>query len=63
MSKGDWTRPCAIPKEEYEENFMSIFGEKKLNVMSDEDREALRKEMDDAQVPQGESPEPTGQTG
>ncbi len=41
MGKGDWRRPCQVPKEEADANFERVFGKKKLNVMSDEDREAM----------------------
>lgn len=44
MGKGDWRRPCQVPKEEADANFERIFGKKKLNVMSDEDREQIDKE-------------------
>ena len=39
MSKGDNRRPSSIPKEEYDENFESIFGKKKLNIWEDKDDE------------------------
>lgn len=32
MGKGDNRRPSSIPKAEYDENFESIFGKKKLNI-------------------------------
>ncbi len=37
MAKGDSKRPSSIPREEYEENFKAIFGEKKLNLWEDKD--------------------------
>jgi len=39
MSKGD--KPRLVNKKEYDKNFISIFGEKKLNIMSDKDREEM----------------------
>jgi hypothetical protein len=47
MSKGDWKRPCSVPKEQYDANFEAVFGKKKLNVMADEDRAALSEEPTD----------------
>lgn len=44
MSKGDWRRPSSVPKDEYDQKFEAVFGPKKLNVMSDEDRQGLRGE-------------------
>lgn len=41
MGKGSGRRPCQVPKEQYDKNFEAVFGKKKLNVMSDEDREEL----------------------
>jgi len=38
MGKGDSRRPCFVPKAQYDKNFETVFGKKKLNVMSDEDR-------------------------
>ena len=35
MGKGDNRRPSSIPKAEYDENFESIFGKKKLNIWED----------------------------
>ena len=40
MGKGDNRRPSSIPKAEYDENFESIFGKKKLNIWEDKDEEA-----------------------
>ena len=37
MGKGDNRRPSSIPKEEYDENFESVFGKKKLNIWEDKD--------------------------
>ena len=39
MSKGDWFRP--VDKPRYDGEFERIFGRKELNLMSDEDRDAL----------------------
>jgi len=41
--KGD--SPRKVNKKEYDKNFTLIFGEKKLNVMSDKDREEMWKEF------------------
>lgn len=47
MGKGDKRRLPQVPVEVYESNFEAIFGEKKLNVMSDEEREALKREKEE----------------
>ena len=44
MGKGDSRRPTLIPKEQADANWDAVFG-KKLNVMSDEEREAALKEQ------------------
>lgn len=41
MGKGDKRRPCLVPKDEYDARFDSVFGPKKPNLMSEEDRKAL----------------------
>lgn len=41
MSKGDWRRPCNVSREESDRNYEAVFGKKKLNNMSDKDREEL----------------------
>lgn len=46
MGKGDWRRPSNIPKDEYDQKFEAVFGPKKLNVMSDEERLAFEKERE-----------------
>lgn len=38
MSKGSSRRPCQVPREQEEAAWERVFGKKKLNVMSDEDR-------------------------
>lgn len=45
MGKGDGRRPTLIPKEQADANWDAVFGPKKLNVMSDEEREAALKEQ------------------
>jgi len=55
MSKGDWRRPSSVPKSEYDANFEAVFGVKKLNVMSDTEREEMNRDRDRAaggEVPQ-----------
>lgn len=42
MGKGDHRRPHSVSKEEFDANFERVFGVKKLNIMSPEDREALQ---------------------
>lgn len=39
MGKGSTRRSCQVPQDVYERNFESVFGKKKLNVMSDDDRD------------------------
>lgn len=39
--KGDHRRPSSVPKQVFDQNFEAVFGPKKLNIMSDEDRTAL----------------------
>lgn len=41
MGKGSRRRPCQVPKSEYDANFEAVFGKKKLNTMSDEDKKKL----------------------
>jgi hypothetical protein len=41
MGKGDWRRPTLVSREEADSNWESVFGPKKLNNMSDADREEL----------------------
>jgi len=38
MGKGDKRRRCQVSREVEEANWEAIFGKKKLNVMSDEDK-------------------------
>jgi hypothetical protein len=38
MGKGDKRRRCQVSKEVEEANWERIFGKKKLNIMSDDDR-------------------------
>lgn len=45
MGKGDWTRPH--DRKKMAEGFDRVFGEKPLNVVSDEEREALLREQAD----------------
>lgn len=45
MGKGDHRRPCAIPVADFDKKYEEVFGKKKLNNMSDEDREALEQEL------------------
>lgn len=44
--KGDWQRPRPnnVTKAQYDAEFERVFGEKKLNVMSDEERAELELE-------------------
>lgn len=42
MSKGDWRRP--VNKKVFDQNYEEVFGQKKLNVMSDEEREQMEAE-------------------
>jgi len=44
MGKGDVRRPSSIPKKEYDENFVSIFGEKKLNIWEEKDEDKSERE-------------------
>jgi len=46
VGKGDNRRPCLVPKEQYNQNFESVFGTKKLNVMSEEERQELNRDRD-----------------
>lgn len=48
MGKGDWRRPSQVPKQVFEDNFEAVFGTKKLNVMSDEEREEMNRDRDRA---------------
>lgn len=41
MSKGSGRRPCQIPRAQEEARWEHVFGKKKLNVMSDEDRKMM----------------------
>lgn len=42
MGKGDWRRP--VNKPVFDRNFEEVFGPKKLNVLSDEEREQMEAE-------------------
>jgi hypothetical protein len=41
MGKGDWRRPTQISRAEADANYEAVFGVRKLNNMSDEDRKDL----------------------
>jgi len=45
MGKGSKKRKCQVSREVEEANWKAIFGEKKLNVMSNKDREEIWKEF------------------
>jgi hypothetical protein len=47
VGKGDWRRPTQVSREEADANWEAIFGTKKLNNMSDEDREKLHEETNE----------------
>jgi len=47
MGKGSLRRKCQVSKEIEDANWESVFGKKKLNVMSEEERDALALENDD----------------
>lgn len=50
MGKG--CEPRKVNKEKYDKNFTLIFGEKKLNIMSDKDREEmLRNTIEEIEKP------------
>lgn len=42
MGKGSKRRKCQVSKETETANWESVFGKKKLNIMSDKDREEMR---------------------
>lgn len=44
MGKGDWRRPSQISEEQERANWEAVFGKKKLNVMSDEERAEMEAE-------------------
>jgi len=41
MGKGSKKRRCQVSREVEEANWKAIFGEKKLNIMSNKDREEM----------------------
>jgi hypothetical protein len=41
MGKGSGRRPCQVDKKQFEDNYDAIFGLKKMNVVSDAEREEL----------------------
>jgi hypothetical protein len=41
MGKGSKKRKCQVSREVEEANWKAIFGEKKLNIMSNKDREEM----------------------
>jgi ATP-dependent protease HslVU (ClpYQ) ATPase subunit len=41
MGKGSKKRKCQVSREVEEANWRAIFGEKKLNIMSNKDREEM----------------------
>jgi len=43
--KGDKFRP--VNKEVYDKNFEAVFGQKKLNIMSDDDRQDLAEQTEE----------------
>jgi len=47
MSKGSKRRPSSISEAELQENWEAVFGKKKLNVMSDEERLQFEKEREE----------------
>lgn len=53
MGKGDGRRPTQIPKAEADANWEAVFGPKKLNVMSDEERAAALAEAERLSEPEG----------
>ena len=63
MGKGDNRRPSSIPKAEYDENFESIFGKKKLNIWEDKDEEARVWEDKDEEAREGTDKSISEQTG
>lgn len=46
MSKGDWRRPQQAPDEEVAATWERVFGKKKLNIMTEEERAELEREKD-----------------
>lgn len=44
MSKGDWRRPQQVPDEQVAATWEAVFGEKKLNIMSEEERREFERE-------------------
>lgn len=47
MGKGDWRRLSQVPPEVVAENWEAVFGKKKLNIMSDEERVQMEREKDE----------------